>query len=698
MPAAKLVDLNAKYPLTKLRGISTKRAEIFADLNIRNQIDLLFYFPRTYDDWSSLTSISDINQTGIYTFKATVARQPYLNRKGKLSWLRTSVMAERHSIDVTFFNQAWLSKTMRVGQDFIFHGKVEVSGSRRNIVNPSFIKPEESNKLGMLANYSLRKGLNQKLIRQAIEQVIDSGLIQKLSDPVPDFIRQKFNLASLEFAIKNIHQAKNKHELYLARYRLAFDEIFLMRSALEQGKEIGANIKARALVSTKEAGHALNDLRESLDFDLTNSQMQAINSVLRDLREDKPMNRLLQGDVGSGKTMVALFAALYVAKCGGQTMLMAPTSILAEQHYASFKKYLEAYNVHVEILLGSSKARERREIIEKCETGECQILIGTHALLQDDLNFKNLALAITDEQHRFGVRQRAKLGLDPSRYQFLPHRLSMTATPIPRSLALIFFHDLDMTIMRDMPKGRSEVITKLVKSSQIDKVYSELRTELDDGGQAYVICPLIEESESLDLDSAEATYLDLKQRVFPDKQVAILHGRMKAEEKDAIMEAFVAGDIDILVSTTVVEVGVDNQNASVMIVMSAERFGLAQLHQLRGRVGRGDRQSYCYLISDSRTEGAQERLEALVRIRDGFALAEEDLKQRGPGDYLGTRQSGLPAFQFLNIYEDQAIIEQAKFALAELENLDPNEREYWEVKRQAALFERYPELAQGLSL
>ena len=696
MSAAKAKE-EPKYPLIALKGISDKRAALFADMGIYNQIDLLFFFPRAYENWADFTNIADIKASGEYTFYAQIARPPRLNRKGKLSWLNVLLLSDNETIEATFFNQSWLTKKFQAGQNYIFHGKIEMRGYRRTIVNPAFLEPSQAENLGLLPIYSLRKGLNQKLIRQAVAEVMTSGLVARLTDPLPAELRQKYCLSSLEFALSKIHHPQNRHELHLAQTRLAFDEIYLMRAALSAGQSMGAEIKAPALRSTPEAAAGLTSMRQSLPFQLTRSQVEAINDVLRDLRKDKPMNRLLQGDVGSGKTMVALFAAAFTAYAGAQTVLMAPTSILAEQHGKTFQRYLAPQAIDCELLTGSTKARERREILENCASGKCKVLIGTHALIQDEIKFHNLALTITDEQHRFGVKQRARLGSDAARTRLVPHRLNMSATPIPRSLALIFFNDLELSVMQELPGGRKEVITQIIRPQAMDKAYQIMRRELEAGGQAYVICPLIEESASLDLDSAEQTYLRLKKEIFPDYPIAMLHGQMKAEEKDAIMSAFVAGDVSILVSTTVVEVGVDNPNATVMLIMSAERFGLAQLHQLRGRVGRGERQSYCFLVSEAQADNARERLQALTRLSDGFALAEEDLRQRGPGDYLGTRQSGLPAFHFLNINEDQLLISQAKESLQIIESWPSDQRNYWQQKQQKALLERYPDLSQSLN-
>ncbi len=691
--------LKRKYPLRALPGISDRRERLFAELGVHNQVDLLYYFPRNYEDWSVLTPISQIRETGIYTFQATIANRPVINRKGKLSWIRFRLVDHNYTLEVTIFNQAWLMEQLELGDSFVFHGRVEVKGARRSIVNPAYKKPEEAGRIGMLANYPLIKGLNQKVIRQGLETIIHSGLHSKLTDALPDFIRERFSLATLDFSLKNIHQAKNAHELRLARYRLAFDELFLMRAALEldHSRNISGK-KAKALVSNKQVADKINNLRASLPFSLTNSQVLAINDVFRELRREKPMNRLLQGDVGSGKTMVAIFAMAYVGLLGGQSLFMVPTSVLAEQHMKTLTSHFSDLNIGVDLLLGATKSSERAAILARCASGETKVLLGTHALLQDDIQFANLLLTITDEQHRFGVRQRAKLGFEQSVKSYEPHRLHMSATPIPRSLAMIFFNDLDISLMQDMPSGRQEVITKIVKERELGKVYQKMAEEIRAGAQIYVVCPAIEESDSLSLKSAEETYDHLRLAVFPERNIALMHGRMKQEQKESLMHEFIKGEIDILVSTTVIEVGVDNPNASLMLVLNAERFGLAQLHQLRGRVGRGTRQAYCYLQSDHEGELARDRLETLVRFSDGFQLAEEDLRLRGPGDFLGTRQSGIPAFHLLNLYEDQEIIRNVQEALNSIKALPHEVLPEAKKKIQRAIFERYPDLEQGLTI
>lgn len=698
MPASKPSD-PLQLPLDRLKGISDKRSQTFAKLGIEHQLDLLFFYPRAYEDWTTFTALADIQQDGEYTFQAQLTSQPYLSRRGKLAWVKLRAQDRDCFIEITFFNQPWLTQKLRPGMTFVFHGKVELKGTRRSCVNPAFVPHEQACHLGLLPIYPLTQGLSQKLIRQAVQEVLQSGLIQRLTDPLPDAIRKKYRLATLEFALNRIHAPENQHELELARRRLAFDELFLLRSSfLWTGDHERSRGKATPVRGDQSVAQTINALRQNLPFDLTPSQVTAINDIFRDLRQDIPMNRLLQGDVGSGKTMVALFAAVYVCLTGGQVTLMAPTAILAQQHLETFRPYFDQLGLRVDLLLGSTKTTERASILEACAQGKIDLLIGTHALLEDDLQFNNLVLTMIDEQHRFGVRQRFNLAAGRARGDLAVHRLLLTATPIPRSLAMIFFQDLDMSVMRGMPAGRQQVKTRLIGRKELPECLEFIRGEIQAGGQAYVICPLIAESEKLDLHSAEATYEQLAKKTFPELHLALLHGQLDNPTKEAIMSDFARGEIDILVSTTVVEVGVDNPRATVMLIMSAERFGLAQLHQLRGRVGRGERQAYCFLYQTNDESSSQARLETLVKTNDGFVLAEEDLKQRGPGDFFGTRQHGLANFKLLNIYEDQQIIQEVKAGFEEILTWPLEQQEQCKANLDQALLERYPHLESGLIL
>ena len=686
--------------LSKVPGISLKRSQLFEKLGIHNQRELLFYYPRAYDDWTKLSSFAEFRENETLTFRAKVASSPQLMRHGRLSWVKCKLSDGVDFLDATWFNQSWMQKNLHLGEEYIFHGKIKWGRSRPQIVNPWYATPGQVEGQGILALYPLTQGLTQKLLRSALDSILNSGLASQVSDPLPDEIRRHYKLCTADFALHRIHQPRQQEDIAAARRRLAFEELYLTRAAMQLARDQRlTRCKAPAMVTNALAREKLQKLRESLPFSLTNAQLQAINDILRDLRLERPMNRLLQGDVGSGKTLVAAFAMLYCACCGAQSVLMAPTSILAEQHYKNLSSLFSPVEVEVGLLTAATTATERARLLDDLGEGRLKILVGTHALLQEDLKFQNLALTVTDEQHRFGVRQRSLLGQQATEDKgFEPHRLVMSATPIPRTLALIVYGDLDLSIMREMPLGRREIKTYTATSGDLPRVYELMRREISQGAQVYVVCPLIEDSELMPLDSAEESYKRLQKDIFRDCRVALLHGQIKADEKEQTMAAFMRGDIQILVSTTVVEVGVDNPNASLMLIMNAERFGLAQLHQLRGRVGRGERQSFCILHSDQRDGLAAERLKTLCHHSDGFELAEADLRLRGPGDFFGTKQHGLPSFRLLNLYEDTDLIAEVGEAVdLAFKAEGPLRREAMERVR-AALSERYPELLQGFRL
>ena len=686
--------------LTRLPGISLKRAQLFEKLGLHHQRELLFYYPRAYDDWTKLSTFAEFQENEMLTFRARVATSPQLMRHGRLSWVKCKLSDGEDFLDATWFNQSWMQKNLHLGEEYIFHGKIKWGRSRAQIVNPWYAKPGQDKSQGLFALYPLTQGLTQKILRTAIDGVLKSGLATQVCDPLPDEIRRRYQLCTADFALHRIHQPRQQEDIRVARRRLAFEELYLTRAAMQLARDQRlTHCKAPALETNALAREKLLELKESLPFTLTKAQLQAINEILRDLRQERPMNRLLQGDVGSGKTLVAAFAMLYCACCGAQSVLMAPTSILAEQHQKNLSRLFRQVDVEVGLLTAASTAVERARLLSDLSEGRLSILVGTHALLQEDLKFKNLALTITDEQHRFGVRQRSLLGQQASADKDIePHRLVMSATPIPRTLALIVYGDLDLSVMREMPQGRREIKTYTAASGDLPRVYELMRREISQGAQVYVVCPLIEDSELMPLDSAEESYKKLQKEVFRDCRVALLHGQIKAEEKERTMAAFMRGDIQILVSTTVVEVGVDNPNASLILIMNAERFGLAQLHQLRGRVGRGERQSYCILHCDQRKGLAAERLKALCHHADGFELAEEDLRLRGPGDFFGTKQHGLPSFRLLNLYEDTDLIAEVEEAVDLAFKSDGPLRSEAMERVRAALSERYPELLQGFRL
>lgn len=684
--------------LSYLKQISDKRAALFARLGVHNLEDLLFFFPRDYEDMSQLKALYQVVDGETVTVKARLVDRPKLQRRGRLSWVRCNLTDGVSILPVVWFNQPWLTNKLETDRDYYFYGKVQAQGRRLNLLTPLILSQEEFAQNPIRAIYPLTAGLNQSLVRQAVKQCLHL-YNHYLIDPLPDRVRQEAKLCSLDYALYKIHLPEQAYEHKLARERLAFEELFLVRAALyllKRKRQVMA--KAPALKPAgPEVKAKLNQLRQSLPFELTKAQVEAINDLFRDLRQDRPMNRLLQGDVGSGKTLVAAFAMAYTAWCGGQAILMAPTSILAEQHYKSLRQFFAGTGLSLALLTGQTGRKDRREILTKARQGDLDLLIGTHAVLGKDLELAKLALTITDEQHRFGVSQRRSLA-QQGEEGLVPHRLVMSATPIPRTLGLIVYGDLDFSLMRELPQGRKPIQTYMAQSRDLPRIYNLARRTVSRGEQVYVVCPLIEDSDKSQLESAEATYQELAHKIFPDLRLGLVHGSLKSDQKNQVMADFLAGKIDILVSTTVIEVGVDNPRASLMLIKNAERFGLAQLHQLRGRVGRSDLESTCILLSDSRDDLAQKRLTGLCKTQDGFVLAEQDLELRGPGDFFGTKQHGLPQFRLLNLYDDQDLIERVNQTFKEILELDPDFKEQGQQNIIRAIKQRYPELVEGLTL
>lgn len=683
--------------LSSLNQVSEKRSALFKKLQINNLEDLLFFFPRDYEDWTEIIPLHLVEDGATVTVKAKIISQPKLQYRGRLSWLRTSLSDGATVISAIWFNQPWLSKKLQVDFEYYFHGKVQRQGNSFSLQNPQFFDQTEYEQQKIQAIYPLTAGLTQNLLRNAVNQTLalyDNYLI----DPLPDQVRQDNQLSTLEFSLEKIHQPQDKYEHVLARKRLAFEELFLVRAALyllkrKRQSELIANV----LEPSPQIREKMNALRSSLAFELTGAQIRAINDLLRDMRQVQPMNRLLQGDVGSGKTMVAAFGLAYAVWSGGQAIFMAPTSILAMQHFETLSSMLEPVGIKIELLTGQTSAKKRREILDAAEKQELDVIIGTHAVLEKDLILNNPVLTITDEQHRFGVAQRSALA-DFEQKRFYPHRLVMSATPIPRTLGLILYGDLDLSIMDELPQGRKPIQTYTAKSEDMPRIYKIMRQTVERSEQIYIVCPLIEDSDLTDLESAESTYEKLSQKIFPDLQVGLMHGSLKADQKNQVMEQFVAGEIDILVSTTVIEVGVDNPNATLMLIQNAERFGLAQLHQLRGRIGRSDLASICILLSDSEDELALERLKTLCQTQDGFEIAEQDLKLRGPGDFFGTKQHGLPQFKLINLYQDHQIIERVNRSFQKIIEQDPDLKSQNNQNIVKAIKQRYPELLMGITL
>ncbi len=654
-----------KTDVRYVKGVGEARAKSLARLGITNLGELLRWFPRAYEDRRSVCRIADAPVGERVCVCAVVAAAPRVShiRRG-LDLVKLRAVDESGALELTFFNQSYLRDTLRMGECFVFCGEVEGTERRKAMTNPVFEREGENRVTGRIVPvYPLTAGVTQKTLSAAVRQGLDACL-DELPELLPDEVRRAHALCHARFAYENIHFPQDEQALAAARRRLGFEELYLLALGL------------RLLRSRRDAvaGHALarTDMTPffaALPFSLTGAQSRAVEDVLRDMGAPRPMNRLVQGDVGSGKTMVAAAAVYSAAKAGVQAALMAPTELLAEQHFRSLAPLLEGLGVQCALLTASTPTKARRMLLEQLALGEVDLVIGTHALLSPDVSYARLGLVVTDEQHRFGVNQRAALSAKGEH----PHLLVMSATPIPRTLALMIYGDLDVSVIDELPPGRQSIDTFSVPSSYHARIYAFVKKLVDEGRQAYIVCPMVEENGELpDERKAVTAYADTLQRdVFPTLRVAPIHGKMKPKEKDARMRAFAAGEIDVLVSTTVIEVGVDVPNAAVMLIENAECFGLSQLHQLRGRVGRGQQKSYCVLVSDNRGEENRARLAAMCRTQSGFVLAEEDLKLRGPGDFFGARQHGLPALRVTDLTCDMALLHEAQDAAAQLLAQDP---------------------------
>ena len=658
-----MADLNTD--VRYIKGIGEAKAKSLGKLGIATLRVLISYFPRAYDDRSALRRIADLVPGETAGVAAMVASPPTIShiRKG-LDLVKLRAVDDTGTLDVTFFNQAWLKNSLHQGETYIFYGRAEGSLLRHQMANP-VVEPEGRREVTgrIVPIYPLTAGVSQLILSRSIRQGLDA-CADILPDVLPDRVRRHHQLCRIEYAYENIHFPESAEALDLARRRLAFEELFLFTIGLERLRS------RREVVHVPPCGGVDMELfYRALPFTLTDAQRRCVEEALADMRSGTPMNRLCQGDVGSGKTMVATACVYFMVKNGRQAALMAPTEILAQQHYQGLAPLLENLGIRCALLTGSTTAKTKRSITQQLESGEIDFAIGTHALITGSVAYRDLGLVVTDEQHRFGVAQRAELAAKGDH----PHILVMSATPIPRTLALILYGDLDVSIIDQLPPGRQPVQTFAVTGGYHQRVYRFIRKLVGEGRQAYIVCPMVEENDQLpDERKAVTEYAKkLQSEVFPDLKVAFVHGKMKPKEKDAVMAAFAAHETDILVSTTVIEVGVDVPNAAVMVIENAERFGLSQLHQLRGRVGRGKHQSYCILISDNRNEETRQRLKVMTKTTDGFQIAEEDLRLRGPGDFFGARQHGLPGLKVADLGCDTQLLQEARQAAEQLLAQDP---------------------------
>lgn len=648
-------------PLKYVKGVGEKRALLLNKLGINSVHDLIHFYPRSYLDFSVLTPIVQIVPDTVCCFSAIVGYPPVKHIiRQKMTLFKTTVTDGVAGVNITIFNNEYLAQSLETGKEYIFYGKVTANRSSLEMTNP--IIESTDTECTMRPIYPQTANLNSRAIGKIIQNALNIYSEEGRADIIPDSVRKMFRLCHEQFALKTIHNPSNPQDLEIARRRLIFEELLTLQLGMRKLK--GRDRGKTALTVKKDVS---DEFVSRLPFELTKAQKRALHECLSDMKKETPMNRLIQGDVGSGKTAVAACLLYVMAKNGIQGAFMAPTEILALQHYESLKNLMSFTDVKIDILTGSLTAKKKKEAKERLKNGETDVIIGTHALLTEDVEFHSLGLIVTDEQHRFGVSQRGTLAVKGSH----PHTLVMSATPIPRTLSLIIYGDLDLTIIDELPKGRQKISTYAVDSSYHERIYNFIKKHLDMGLQAYIVCPLVEESDVSELTAASEYARKLQKESFKGYRVGLLHGKMKPKEKEKVMADFVKGEIQLLVSTTVIEVGVDVPNSVIMVIENAERFGLSQLHQLRGRVGRGKNKSYCILISDAEGESAKSRLDIMCRTNDGFKIADKDLELRGPGDFFGSRQHGLPDLKIADITRNMDIVRQSRAACEMILTDDP---------------------------
>lgn len=659
-----------EYDIRYLKGVGEKTARLYNKLGIFTVDDLIRHYPRKYLDYGNTVSVKDAPPDTPVFIKATMITpvKESMIRKG-LTLYKCNFSDGETVIRVTIFNNKYLAKALRTFDDYILYGKVEKTFTSASMSSPQI---ERADKAEVHPVYPTTEKLSVKAISNSVRNAL--ALVGKIPETLSDDILKKYDLVSLDFATRQIHFPSDEKNIEPARHRLIFDELLTLQLGLLKLKE--KDVKGNSCKIKKDF---TNEFYSLLPFTPTGAQQRAVADCIEDMQSDRMMNRLIQGDVGSGKTAVAGAVIYTVIKNGAQAALMAPTEILATQHFESFKKLFASTDVSVALLTGSVKAGEKKEIKRALCNGEIDLIVGTHALIQNDVEFENLGLVCTDEQHRFGVQQRANLAMKGNN----PHLMVMSATPIPRTLGLIIYGDLDISLLDELPPGRQEIRTDVVTSAYHKRIYKFIRDAVDRGEQAYIVCSLVDEGES-DLISAKEYADNLAKNEFVGYSVGLLHGKMKPAEKDKVMQSFAEGETQILVSTTVVEVGVDVPNATVMLIENADRFGLSQLHQLRGRVGRGKNKSYCILVSDNKSDSSRERLQVMKHTSNGFDIADYDLKSRGPGDFFGKRQHGLPDLKIADMLEDTETLRQCRECALKMLESDPR-------------LDGYPELCERIN-
>lgn len=658
-----MLDIDIRF----LKGVGPGRAARLNKLNIFTVEDLLNHFPVRYEDRRTVKKINQLSdgEKCLLMIKIYGKGEKARIRKNMLV-LKTAGMDDTGFITLTFFNQSFLADKLTEGEMYYVFGEVKAAYGKLEMVNPEIELCERDWKTGkILPIYSLTAGLSNNELTKLIKTALEA-YYEKIQDVIPADIREEYKLASRKSALKNLHFPENGRKYSLGKKTMVYEKLLIMQLGLRALKNnLNRNTNGNEIKCTTLADRLIG----AIPYRLTDAQLKVIDEIKRDMSMSRAMNRLVQGDVGSGKTVVAVYALLAAVESGYQAAMMAPTEILALQHFETIREYLSMadINLNVVFLSGSTKAKEKKEILKDLKDGKTDIIVGTHSLIEENVEFKNIGLAITDEQHRFGVRQRGRLSGKGNS----PDILVMTATPIPRTLALMLYGDLDISVIDEMPPGRQKVITDILKGNEKERAYEFIKKQADEGRQAYIVAPLVEESEKMALNSASEIFDELRNNYFSGYRLGLLHGKMNNVEKEEVINKFYEGKINVLVSTTVIEVGVNVPNASVMMVLNAERFGLAQLHQLRGRVGRGKFQSYCILINESRTKKAAERMSILKNSDNGFIIAEEDLKIRGPGEFFGTRQHGLSGYDIQNIVNDVEYVQDVQHISKKISEENP---------------------------